>query len=57
MILMASSNNAEYRFVRGQGKPHAVAGIPYFTDVPSNHVFLKYVQMMKGLGYTTVTGT
>lgn len=30
---------------------------PYFSDVPSNHTFFKYVQKMKDAGITAVTGT
>ncbi|MFO0753950.1 MAG: S-layer homology domain-containing protein [Thermodesulfovibrionales bacterium] len=30
---------------------------PYFSDVPSDHNFFKYVQKMKDTGITTVTGT
>ncbi|MCX8069860.1 MAG: S-layer homology domain-containing protein, partial [Thermodesulfovibrionales bacterium] len=30
---------------------------PYFGDVPSNHTFFKYVQKMRDLGITVVTGT
>jgi hypothetical protein len=30
---------------------------PYYTDVPSDHVFFKYVQKLKDLGITTTTGT
>jgi len=30
---------------------------PYFSDVPSNHTFFKYVQKMKDTGITAVTGT
>jgi hypothetical protein len=29
----------------------------YFSDVPSNHTFFKYVQKMKDTGITAVTGT
>jgi len=30
---------------------------PYFTDVPTNNPYFKYVQRLKDLGITTVTGT
>jgi len=30
---------------------------PYFSDVPSAHVFFKYVQKLKDDGITSVTGT
>ena len=30
---------------------------PYFSDVPSTHGFFKYVQKLKDLGITKVSGT
>ena len=30
---------------------------PYFSDVPSDNSFFKYIQMLKDVGITSVTGT
>ncbi len=39
------------------GENFSYTTTPYFSDVPSSHVFFKYVQKMKDEGYTMVTGT
>jgi sugar lactone lactonase YvrE len=43
------------RSIYGENFSYTTA--PYFTDVPSSNTFFKYVQKMKDLGYTAVTGT
>jgi M6 family metalloprotease-like protein len=39
------------------GESFSYTTTPYFTDVPSTHNFFKYVQKLKDVGITTVTGT
>jgi hypothetical protein len=40
-----------------QGESIIYTTTPYFTDVPSSHWAFKYVQKMRDLGITVVTGT
>jgi hypothetical protein len=39
------------------GETFTYTQTPYFTDVPDDNGFFKYVQKMKDMGYTTNTGT
>jgi hypothetical protein len=39
------------------GETFTYTTTPYFSDVPSNHTFFKYVQKLKDEGITAVTGT
>jgi hypothetical protein len=39
------------------GEDFSYTTTPYFSDVPADHNFFKYVQKMKDEGITTVTGT
>jgi len=39
------------------GENFSYTQTPYFTDVPSNHGFFKYVQKLKDYGITAVSGT
>jgi hypothetical protein len=39
------------------GETFSYTTTPYFSDVPADHTFFKYVQKMKDDGLTTVTGT
>lgn len=39
------------------GESFSYTTTPYFTDVPSTHTFFKYVQKLKDVGITAVSGT
>lgn len=39
------------------GENFSYTTTPYFNDVPSTHTFFKYVQKLKDVGITAVTGT
>ena len=39
------------------GENFGYTSTPYFSDVPPTHTFFKYVQKLKDVGITTVTGT